>query len=465
MLKKRKIYFRADAGPEIGYGHYIRSLALADMLKRDFDCTMFTQSPTNYQLREAEEVCPVVALPADNTKFDKFIDYLSGDEIVVLDNYFFTTDYQGQIKAKGCKLVCIDDMHDKHYVADVVINHGVDDAGLFDVESYTRLCLGYPYALLRKPFLDTQVTSIHNEGVYVVCFGGSDPYNLTKKYIDLLINSQLPKRIYAVVGDGYQYLETLKKYSTVEVLSNLTATQMADLFRSAEAVVCSASTTAFEALACGCKVYAGWYVDNQVGFYNQLCDYNAIVPLAGLLDNHLLIEKSYETDKISFTASGHNLRNVFWRFVLREVNYQSLTEDESRQVWQTRNLPQIRKWMLNPEPFSREEHLEFVAGLKQREDKLYIAFFDRGQLVASYDLVDIHDGSAVCGLFLHPDYEGLGIASLVEDIMEEKARKKAINQFVSQVMNSNVASLAFFTRNKFRQTAKDAQFTYFIKQI
>ena len=55
MLNKRKIYFRADAGPEIGYGHYIRSLALADMLKDDFDCTMFTQTPTEYQYNEAKQ--------------------------------------------------------------------------------------------------------------------------------------------------------------------------------------------------------------------------------------------------------------------------------------------------------------------------------------------------------------------------------------------------------------------------
>ena len=37
----QKIYFRADASATIGYGHFIRTLALADMLKDDFDCTFF----------------------------------------------------------------------------------------------------------------------------------------------------------------------------------------------------------------------------------------------------------------------------------------------------------------------------------------------------------------------------------------------------------------------------------------
>ena len=143
MSEKRKIYFRADAGPNIGYGHYIRSLALADMLKQDFECTMFTQTPTEYQLREAEPICSVVALPNDNSKFDVFLNHLNGDEIVVLDNYFFTTDYQRAIKAKGCQLVCIDDLHDRHYVADLIINPAINVSPQdYSCESYTRFALG-----------------------------------------------------------------------------------------------------------------------------------------------------------------------------------------------------------------------------------------------------------------------------------------------------------------------------------
>lgn len=46
----QKIYFRADASATIGYGHFIRTLALADMLKDDFDCTFFTCHPTSYQV-------------------------------------------------------------------------------------------------------------------------------------------------------------------------------------------------------------------------------------------------------------------------------------------------------------------------------------------------------------------------------------------------------------------------------
>ena len=48
----KKIFFRADAGYNIGYGHFVRTLALADILKKDFDCTFFTCHPTKHQINE-----------------------------------------------------------------------------------------------------------------------------------------------------------------------------------------------------------------------------------------------------------------------------------------------------------------------------------------------------------------------------------------------------------------------------
>ena len=54
----KKIYFRADAGADIGYGHFIRSLSLASILKDKLECALFTQTPSAYQLKEAEGDCP-----------------------------------------------------------------------------------------------------------------------------------------------------------------------------------------------------------------------------------------------------------------------------------------------------------------------------------------------------------------------------------------------------------------------
>ena len=309
---KRKILFRADAGQSVGYGHFIRTLALADMLKDDFVCVFYTQEPTEYQVGELEKVCRYVVLPADDSKFQLFLDALNGDEIVVLDNYFYTTDYQQKIKSKGSKLVCIDDMHDKHYVADAVVNHGFAKECDFSKESYTRLCLGPQYALLRAPFLNSARIKERNYK-WMVCFGGSDENDFTGKSIEQLLVKESPKEIVAVVGDAYRYREELERKG-VNVCSRLSAPQMSDLLRSASNVVCAASSVCYEAMACGCKVFAGYFVDNQRDFYENLAKRQCIIPLGDLNENsfeQLFTDDNKELKPLPIGNVRLNFRTLF----------------------------------------------------------------------------------------------------------------------------------------------------------
>lgn len=281
MENKRKICFRADADAEIGYGHFIRTLALADMLKDDFECVFYTQSPTEYQRREAEKVCELVTLPADDSRFQLFLDCLKGDEIVVLDNYFYTTDYQRAVKAKGCKLVCIDDMHDKHYVADAVVNQSPVKEEEFDVEVHTKLFLGKDYELLRKPFLQP-LRHLNRNNDVVVSFGGSDPLHLTDKVISLLLRIGAPYHIVAVLGDKTYLSEDNKE--KIEVLSKLTAQQMADLFEMSSFGILSASTVSLEAMSRELPIMIGYYVDNQQEGYERFKERGNFISLGFLPD-------------------------------------------------------------------------------------------------------------------------------------------------------------------------------------
>lgn len=279
MVSKRKIFFRADAGPEIGYGHYIRSLALADMLKQDFDCTMFTQSPTAYQLQEAKEICPIVALPSDDSKFDAFLDYLHGDEIVVLDNYFFSTDYQRVIKTKECTLMCIDDMHDRHFVADAIINSAPDiDPANYDMEQYTRLYHGLEYILLRKEFLEaTHTLRTERSNSVFVCFGGSDEYDFTQKACSILLKNT-DYELNVVVGGHYAHRDDLEALDgkRIHIYSNLNATEMVQLMQKAYFAIVPLSTTFLETCCTRTPIISGYDADNQLNMarseiINQMC--------------------------------------------------------------------------------------------------------------------------------------------------------------------------------------------------
>lgn len=466
-MTKKKIFFRADASATIGYGHFIRTLALADMLKNDFVCTFFTQSPSAYQQREADKVCPLIALPSDDSKFNKFLEYLTGEEIVVLDNYFYTTEYQKQIKDKGCKLVHIDDIHDSHFCADLIINHGNATPTLYDAEPDTRFCLGPSYALLRKPFLEPQINNAPRKGKWVICFGGSDQFNLTEKVARALANKA--SEVIAIVGDAYSNRASLSSITYVNAVSNLSAEQMAYEFSTAEFVVCSASSVSYEALACGCHVFAGYYIDNQVDFYKGLCNNNLITPLGNLMEADFetcLSTPTASNNKMNIHNASRNLLNAFKALDLRIVNYTDMTLEESRKVWEVRNLPEIRKCMTQPDPFPFESHQGFVESLRTNSSKLYYAIFLGEELVGSYDFIGIKDGeSAEHGLYINPAFHGKGYGTIIESVMDDYIRPRDVHRLLAEVLKSNPGSYYYHLKVGYKVYKEDDKYYYLERYI
>ena len=300
-MDKRLIVFRADAGEQIGYGHFVRTLALADILKEEFECVFVTQTPTDYQKKEIEKICSLIELPSNNSKFSIFREMLSGKELVVLDNYFYSTEYQRKIKNKGCRLVCVDDMHDKHYVADAVINYGLDERQMLDVEPYTKLFVGLDWALIREPFRSSRFMQKREKGHIVISF--VDRNNFTTKISKIIASSSKVHRITAIVGDAFLFEEELGAVDKIKIERNLTAFQLADLFCRVEFAILSSSTICIEALACKCVVFAGWYTENQKGGYQYLLKERRIIGI-GFLDDRTIyslpavLEKRNEDNSI-----------------------------------------------------------------------------------------------------------------------------------------------------------------------
>ena len=319
-MSKRKVYFRADAGYGIGYGHFIRTLALADMLRNEFECIFFTSSPSAYQIGEMERVCKYISLN-ENTKFEDFLTYLKGEEIVVLDNYFYTTEYQKRIKNKGCKLVCIDDLHDKHYVADLIINQGIgytpED---YSCEIYTKFAFGLKYSLLRKPFLEACNKIHYNKGFSVeglkvlVAFGGSDFLNLTKSTIDIIKDKDNINKIIAIIGDSYDDSNLINNHK-VTYLKNLSASKIAELFLNVDIAILPASTMMNEALACGTTIIGGYYIDNQEYDYYMFLKEKLILGVGDFTDTnafHLVAKNIDKATSIEYSriASDTSVRFI-----------------------------------------------------------------------------------------------------------------------------------------------------------
>ena len=320
-MRKRKVCFRADASDKIGYGHFVRSLAVADMVKDAFDCTFYTEQPTDDQRRQVLAVCPLVELPAGEAKFQAFLDDLQGDEIVFLDNYFFTEDYQRAIKQRGCRLICLG-TNDRHYYADILLNFAESDPSIFSAEPYTQFKLGIQWTILRKPF-----RSVSREGrpaltalqQLVICFGGTDQYRLTELSIQVIRKLATGCAVTVVATDrfGLDRMVTLRQQG-VQVLMNVSAEELVALFRQADALICSASTIAHEGLACGLPVLCGFYVDNQKRMYAYMEQQHLVLGLSDMLDAHFparLTEKLTQLSANDIPAPNFSYGDVRQRYL------------------------------------------------------------------------------------------------------------------------------------------------------
>ena len=479
---KQKVYFRADADQSIGYGHFIRTLALADMLKEDFECVFYTQTPTEYQKNELSPVCPYVALPADDSKFNVFLEQLKGDEIVVLDNYFFTSDYESQIREKGCKVVLIDNLHRRHTCADAVLGFlvGLEEKE-YSKEPYTGLYLGPSYTLLRRPFLkQLQVPhppiKNYSKLNVVISFGGSDSNGVAVALTNLLSASDCVNSV-TLIGNFKEGLSDNKK---IVFKSKLSAQEMCDEFATNDLAILPASTTMLEALACGIKIIGGFFVDNQIENYNQYVKVNACIGLGDLTQegNRIKVKEIIEnglriiqTQQAGFIPANvqdnilsifremsalkkNDMRKDFKTPHFEFINYVNLTEDGSHRVWEGRNHPEVRKWMVNTEPFSFESHKSFINGLKEREDRLYWAVKYDGELIGSFSLhpFDGEKQEGEMGKYLFFEARGKGLGKLatqefIEAIFSNGiVHRVYIKTLISNTTNQHVNEAAGFVK-------------------
>lgn len=267
-INMKKVCFRADASSQIGYGHFIRSLALAEILKNSFDCCFYTQEPDQFQIDEMNKVCSWKGLPSNETKYDIFLSELDGTEIVVLDNYFFSSYYEKAIKDKGCKVVAIG-TNNRHYYADVIVNFTKIQPKDFSSENYTRFCLGLDWTIMRSPFYHIPIGNSRDK--ITICIGGTDQYGYSEKFYNSITKHNPETDIIIISTDriGQERIDAMR-HNNINIKLNLSANEMANIFACSIISIVSASSVAFEALSQGSNVIAGYYVANQIDLYNAL---------------------------------------------------------------------------------------------------------------------------------------------------------------------------------------------------
>jgi len=474
-MAKRTIIFRADGGPSIGMGHFTRTLALAEMLNEHFHCVFAARQPTEYQVAEIEKICHGrIDLPEDDSHFEQFLTHLIGNEIVVLDNYYFTTDYQKVIKAKGCKLVCIDDMHDKHYVADVVINHAPLRRDLFSNSIYTRLLIGFDFALLRGDFFQNQFNSHtpHTMNTAFLCMGGADFNNLTSRVLDDLMAINTLEAVIIVVGNAYQYFENLKskvndysKRKKIHLFQNLNAKELINQMNRSDFAIVPCSTILLETVSQKLPILTGYYVENQKEIAKYLKEKYKNIQVIGNLNETKIQQKHINSLKSNNKQSYLPIidSKVKDRFisVFKSIESEFMIHCRKAEIkdidtyflWANDNS--VRENAMNPEMIEYDNHVKwYKSKINNKESFLYI--FERGNSAIGQVRFDKSDSYYIIDYSVDENFRGkgygtiilkLGLEQLLKDCKDNKNLK-----IKAQVKRNNKASCRVFENFNFVNT-------------
>jgi UDP-2,4-diacetamido-2,4,6-trideoxy-beta-L-altropyranose hydrolase len=301
-----RIVFRVDGNAHIGLGHLTRCQALAELLTDNgWACVLITRehlgkswfwrgSQHGWSLGSSHEV-PIETIPNNLPLLaepDWLIDRLYPHDILVLDGYSFTANYQLRYKQQGRALVCFDDFAVGPVWADIVLNAagGITPARYPTIEPGAQLCLGPGYALLRPAFWQARKQTLlpPNTDRVFLNMGGADPDNHTLRLLHELHQRFPHKHLSIVTGTAYPHQTKLSEATAglpnVHLHHAITAAEMAELLQRCGIYVCPPSGMAYECCAIGGLLFLHQTADNQQLLRAYLLEAGLALPYEQLAD-------------------------------------------------------------------------------------------------------------------------------------------------------------------------------------
>jgi UDP-2,4-diacetamido-2,4,6-trideoxy-beta-L-altropyranose hydrolase len=285
------VVFRADANAQIGVGHVMRCLAVAEVLiERGVEVRFASRAlPTSMARRLAEAGVQRVHVPEDFPPLADAAATLAGSEPgswIVCDGYTFDAAYQSALMSCGNPLLAFDDGQAMaNDPATIIVNPNIEAQAAHYGDATARLALGLAYLPLRRPFRRRRNTERTARRSLLITLGGADPDGATLRIAQALAPLAAQAEIAALVGPANPQGDRLADAMPPGVALLRDVDDMATLLGGASVVVAAAGITLWEAMACGAAV---------IGVYRDRLQHAALVKAeaAGLLAGMFAINES-----------------------------------------------------------------------------------------------------------------------------------------------------------------------------
>lgn len=191
-----KFIIRADASTEIGSGHIMRCLTIADQLQKRGHDVQFFMLPLQGNLINYVQQCGY------NT-----ITMWQMADVIIVDHYQIDAAVEQKLYAYANKIVVIDDLANRQHICDVLLDQNSTENYEYRYDTLVpKTCvklLGPKYLIMRDEFIEArQNRQNRNDKVkkLLVFMGGTDPTHETMKVLEALEKFTFEK-VHVVCGN------------------------------------------------------------------------------------------------------------------------------------------------------------------------------------------------------------------------------------------------------------------------
>ena len=284
-----QVAFRADASLQIGTGHIMRCLTLADALReKGAKCSFVCRPHAGHLLdlikqrgHAAIALAPADAafsVPADPVHAQWLGSSWESDAVqtkaalaslkpdwLVVDHYALDARWEEALRPKAKRIMAIDDLADRPHACDLLLDQNLgrqeaDYGGL--LKGKTTTLVGPQYALLRPEFAALRAQSLARRQTkpqlqrLLITLGGVDKENATGQVLAALQSCSLPAdlRVTVVMGPHAPWLAQVQAQAAqmpwpTEVLVGVN--NMAQLMAESDLAIGAAGGTAWERCSLG----------------------------------------------------------------------------------------------------------------------------------------------------------------------------------------------------------------------
>ena len=454
--------FRADASLEIGSGHIMRCLSLAEILLDRGEKVVFLcrSLPESFIELFTQKNIQLIQLYQGEFDLEKDIEttihalyaYQQDPIYMITDHYQLDKQWESSINPHIEKMIVIDELADRQHQCDIIIDQNIKNrqsiyANL--VPENCQILSGPKYIILHKSFQTVAKKPRKSVKEIFICFGGIDQKGRT---ISILHECQYidfsGKIVHVVAGKSNPHLNEIEVLcKKLQFQFHCQPSNLVELMAKADFAIGAGGTMTWERIALGLPSLVFSIADNQDQQIQDCATCGLIyAPKFGVKEHiQALMASPYFLQHMSKTCLSSldtkGVQHILDHIIPSQIELVSACLEDAELIFSMRNHPNIRKNSIDDREISYEEHVSwFKQSLENRTRYTLLAKYKADIIgLVRFDIHSERSDTVIDSIYMHPDHIGKGLGKQLYRVREEwlKNHLPEIHYISSQVMEHN----------------------------